>query len=229
MAGRDTGIYLIEQISTGRRYVGSAVSFKARWRGHINSLNAGKHHSQYLLRCWNKRGPQDFRFSVALYCDKENLLMYEQALIDFYLPEFNTNPTAGSMLGFKFSDESKAKMSEAAKRTKNFTGRSHSEESKRKISESRKGKGGGERTIERRANISAALKGRTVPPEMRVRISATLTGTSTGRGLLTPDQVRQIRDLRNQGMGKCRIAKQMGIGENAADTVIRNNAYGWVA
>jgi group I intron endonuclease len=228
MAGRDTGIYVIQHLASGRRYVGSAVSFKKRWYEHVNALNAGRHHSSYLMRCWRKYGPDAFTFTVALYCDRENLLMYEQALIDFYRPEFNSNPTAGSMLGFRMTAESKAKLSAAAKRTKNFTGHRHTEESKRRISESRKGKGGGPMALERRQRIGAAHKGRIISPEMRARISAKLTGTSTGRGYLSAEQVREVRRLKGEGFGKCRIAARLGIPENAADSVIRNNAYLWV-
>lgn len=228
MAGRDTGIYVIQHLASGRRYVGSAVSLRKRWREHINAIHRGVHHSSYLMRCWRKYGPDSFSFTVALYCDKENLLMYEQALIDFYQPEFNSAPKAGSQLGYKHRPETLAKMSAA--RMGIPTGRSivHTVETRLRISESRKGKGGGPMSEERRRKIGEAQKGRQFSAEMRARISATLTGTSTGRGLLTPDQVRQVRALRSQGLGKCRIAKQLGIGENAADTVIRNNAYLWV-
>lgn len=162
---------------SGRRYIGSAVNIPKRWKEHRRGLQSGKHHSKFMQRCWRVR-PDAFRFEVMLYCARENLLMYEQIMLDGYKPEFNTAPTAGSQLGFRMSDESKGKLSEAAKRTKNFTGHKHSEESRKKISDSRKGKGGDKGwTQERRDRISAALKGRVISHDQRRRISEKLTGS----------------------------------------------------
>lgn len=223
----DTGIYCITDVQSGRRYVGSAVHFKRRWRLHVDQLRGGKHHSKFLQRTFNQR-PHAIRFERLIYCARADLIMYEQRFLDAWKPEFNGAPTAGSMLGFRFTDESRLKMSHAAKRTKNFTGKTHSEESKRKISDSRKGKGGGYRSPERCANISKSLKGRVVTPEMRARISATLTGTSTGRGKLTPDQVREIRRLRETGLGRISIGRILGLPASTVNSVTGNHAYGWV-
>lgn len=226
--GVNCGVYLIEHLESGRRYVGSAVLLKKRWKEHLRQLTENRHHSRFLQRAWNKYGESAFRFSVILYCDKPNLLMYEQALIDFYSPEYNSAPTAGSQLGFRHSPESRAKLSIAAKRTRNFTGHKHTEETKRRISQSRIGKGGGPMSADRRAKIGAAHKGRVVTEEQRRKISATLTGTSTGRGSLSEDQVREVRRLRESGLGKIRIGKSMGISIHAADAVIGRHAYLWV-
>lgn len=223
-----SGVYVIEHIATGRRYVGSAVDLVKRWKEHRRQLMQGRHHSRFLQRAWDKCGPEAFSFRVALLCDRVNLLFYEQALIDFYRPEYNSAPTAGSQLGFKMSDEAKAKMSQAAKRTRNFTGHQHSEETKRQISASRKGKVGGPRTPELRAKISAALKGKVCPSERRERISASLSGRSTGRGALTEAQVREVRAMRSKGMGRIRIGRALGISASAASAVIGGHAYLWV-
>lgn len=177
MISTGSGVYMIVDNVSGRRYVGSAVNLRKRRREHWRGLESGKHHSKFMRRCWAVR-PDAFEFKVVLYCSRENLLMYEQLLIDGYKPEFNSAPKAGSQLGFRMSDESKAKLSEAAKRTKNFTGHKHSEESRKKISDSRKGKGGDKGwTQERRDRISAALKGRVISDDQRAKISAKLTGS----------------------------------------------------
>lgn len=176
MASSASGIYMILDTVSGRRYIGSAMRIDARWREHRRGLALGHHHSKFMLRCWRKR-PESFEFKVMLYCSKENLIMYEQILIDYYKPEFNSAPKAGSQLGFRMSPESKAKLSEAAKRTRNFTGKTHSEESKRKISESRKGKGGDKGwTQERRDKISSSNKGKVVSLKQREMISRKLRG-----------------------------------------------------
>jgi hypothetical protein len=53
----------------------------------------------------------------------------EQYYIDLFKPEYNILPTAGSSLGFKYTEESKTKMSECEAPHKN-----QSEETKAKIS-----------------------------------------------------------------------------------------------
>lgn len=192
----NSGIYQITNTATGCRYVGSAKNIKYRWTMHRRQLNNKTHHSKYMQRSWHSHGPEVFKFTVLLYCDVGNLIMYEQRCLDALKPEYNSAPIAGSMLGFKFTEESKLKLSVAAKRTRNFTGHRHSDESKAKISLSRKGKGGGQRSAERRARISAALKGRSVPDEMKSRISATLMGHKQ-----SPEQIeKRMKKIRGRKM-----------------------------
>jgi group I intron endonuclease len=142
----------------------------------VQSLNRGDHHSRALQRAWLRYTPRAFQFNKLLACSKENLIMYEQIFIDALQPEYNCAPRAGSNLGLKMSVESRAKLSEAAKRTRNFTGKTHSAESRSKISASRSGKGGGPMSQERKDKIGAAHKGRVITHEQRAKISATLMG-----------------------------------------------------
>lgn len=226
----DTGVYLIENIANGRRYVGSSVTLKKRWKEHQRGLLENKHHSRFLQRAWNKYGPLFFRFTVVAYCSRSDLLFYEQRLIDGLNPDYNTSPIAGSQLGYRHSEETRAKL-RAARARNGFSpmkGRKHTPETLKKISEGRKGKGGGPRSPERLAKISAALKGRPVTTEMRERISKTLTGTSTGRGNLTEDEVRSIRALHSIGKRQCEISKELGIPKTRVHTVVRGHGYGWV-
>lgn len=226
----DTGVYLIENVANGRRYVGSAASLKKRWREHRRQLAEGRHHSRFLQRAWDKYGPLFFKFQVVAYCDKANLLFYEQRLIDGLNPDYNVAPVAGSQLGYRHTDETREKMSIARRRNPSSPrkGMTHSAESKAKISESRKGKGGGPRSPERLAKISAALKGRPCPEHRKKQIAETLTGTSTGRGKMTDGQVREIRIRWAWGARKCEIAKAMGIRPSWVNTVVDGHGYGWV-
>ena len=50
------------------------------------------------------------------------------------------HPPKGHMEGFIYTDEMKRKMSEAAKRTKNFKGKRHTQETKDRIRRAHKGK-----------------------------------------------------------------------------------------
>lgn len=223
-----SGVYEIKNLVNGKRYIGSAVDFGNRFRQHAQSLKRGDHHSIALQRAWVMYGPFAFQFNKLLVCSKENLIMYEQAAMDAMKPEYNCAPRAGSRLGMKASDEVRKKHAEAARRTKNFSGKKHTEESKAKISANRKGKGGGPRSPERLAKISAALKGRIITSEQRAAISAKLTGKSTGRGKLTEDQVREIRRLYESGMRQCEVAKATGIARKHVHTVVNKHGYTWV-
>lgn len=173
-----TGIYEIKNLSNGKRYIGSAVDFGNRWRVHAQSLKRGDHHSRALQRAWNKYSPAAFQFNRLIVCSKENLIMYEQAAIDAFNPEYNCAPKAGSQLGYKHSEESRKRMSES--RPKDFspmTGKSHTEEARAKISANRKGKCIGiVFSDERKRKISDAHKGRSVSQETRDKIAETLRG-----------------------------------------------------
>lgn len=208
----NTGIYEIRNTVNGKRYVGSAVSFWNRWRTHVQSLKRGDHHSIALQRAWKAYGPAAFQFNKLLACSKENLILYEQICMDAYRPEYNIAPKAGSQLGFKMRPESRALLSESAKRTKNFSGRKHTEESKAKISESRKGKGGGQRTPERLAKIGAAHRGMPKSEEHKAKISATLMGHKQ-----TPEQIeKRMQKIRGRKMPE-------GFSEAASARMLKEN------
>jgi len=136
---RASGIYQILCKPTGKVYIGSAVYLMQRKAEHRRALSSGIHHSSHLQRAWNKYGPESFYFSVLEYCDIELLIEREQSFIDSiksYSRDygFNMNPTAGSGLGYKHTDEAKAKMS------KNMTGFKHSNETRKLMTEMRTGK-----------------------------------------------------------------------------------------
>lgn len=130
-----SGIYTIVNTVNGRVYVGSAVNFTTRWRGHRNSLDSGTHRNPYLQRAWNKYGADKFVFTPILYCDREFLITWEQIALDGYSRQhgwrnlYNVYRKAKSMLGYRFSPEIRAKMS-AAQKARNHR---HSEETKAKI------------------------------------------------------------------------------------------------
>ena len=175
-ADNTTGIYAIVHLATGRKYLGSAMNVGDRWIQHQTRLTLKRHHSIALQRAWDKYGADAFGFRMLLTCEPKNLLFYEQRAFDAWRPEFNCNKTAGSMFGYRFSDESKSKMAAAARRTRNRLGKPHTPESKRKISEAKRGHRYGPQSAERRAKIGAKHKGKIITPEQRAQISRKLTG-----------------------------------------------------
>jgi len=172
------GVYLIEG-PRGRQYVGSSVRIKKRWKEHRRQLESGCHHNQFLQRAWTKYGPGSFGFRVLLVCDSELAVFYEQRAIDALNPEYNCAPFAGSMLGYRHSDESRKKMSASSSsrlKGSNFKGHSHSAETKRRISERKSGVARGPHSLETREKIGAAHRGKVISPMQRERISKSLSG-----------------------------------------------------
>ena len=61
---RSKGVYMIEHIQTGIKYVGSTkLTFSARWRAHINGLYKGIGNA-VLLNIFNKYGIDGFKFKI---------------------------------------------------------------------------------------------------------------------------------------------------------------------
>jgi len=77
-----SGIYKITNTANGKVYIGSSKDMQNRFKTHKRALNTNKHHSTKLQRAWNKHGSESFTFDVILLCSIENLIMYEQILID---------------------------------------------------------------------------------------------------------------------------------------------------
>lgn len=109
----NSGVYRIIHTDTGRCYVGSSVTLRARFKHHRTMLRAGKHGNPHLQRAWNKYGEDKFQFKVDLHCAPEMVLFYEQLLIDGLKPEFNISPTAGSAFGHRHSEEVRKTMGRA--------------------------------------------------------------------------------------------------------------------
>lgn len=135
----DTGIYQIKSIShPDRIYIGSASSLTKRKKRHFQALARGDHHSPILQHHYDKYGADDLVFEPLMYCVIDDLLKYEQCLLDFYIPYFNVCNKAGSRLGVKATEETREKNRLNALGNKNMLGHKHSEESNRKNRESQK-------------------------------------------------------------------------------------------
>lgn len=169
MENYNTGIYQIVNLINGKRYIGSAVNFEQREISHFNTLIMQIHKNKYLQRAYNKYGKENFKFELILYCDKENLIFYEQRAIDAYdfKKLYNISKTAGSNLGMKFTEEHKRKIGNANR------GKKHSEESIRKSSQANKGR---TMSTEHKEKLSKLFTGKKRNPEIGIKISIALTG-----------------------------------------------------
>lgn len=155
----ESGIYKITNEANGKFYIGSATSLVKRRRSHLSSLKYGRHKNEKLQRSYEKHGKDVFKFETVLYCDAKDLIMYEQIVIDAFDPVsngYNIKPVAGSTVGYKHSEEAKAKMKAS------WVGRvlpPPSDDRGRKISEAKTGKKRKPFTDEARRNMSLARIG----------------------------------------------------------------------
>jgi len=141
-----SGVYEIRNKINTYRYIGSSVDLRSRFREHKSLLNRSCHCNPHLQNAWNKHGKESFEFHALLYCDKESVLVYEQLLIDKFMPEYNICPVAGNTLGYKHTEETKRKMSIASSNC--------SDETRQKLSKAAKGKKRKPFTEEHKRNIS---------------------------------------------------------------------------
>lgn len=77
------GVYMIECLATGSRYVGSAHRqiVAARLAQELSELKAGRHHSSLLQKDWNKFGNQAFVWQVRASASPKESLTEEFRLI----------------------------------------------------------------------------------------------------------------------------------------------------
>lgn len=127
-----SGIYLIHNNVNGKQYIGSGMDLSKRLATYYfpSRLSDNRYISNSIL----KYGHSNFSV-VILYIlgntglqTKMNILNKEQYHIDLYKPVLNLNPTAGSSMGFKHSEESKKLISEFRK------GKPLSESTKKRLS-----------------------------------------------------------------------------------------------
>ena len=206
------GIYEILCVRNGRKYIGSAIDMQKRWRQHYTGLNNGTHHSQHLQRAWSKHGESSFVFQVIERCESADLICREQHYIDTLNPEFNSNPIAGSMLGFRHSEESKRKM--AASRPSGFSsfaGRRHTEETKRRISKKKSGVRQSHEAVRKRADSIRKLMGKHCAKKF------------------SEEQIREIRLLSGTGIKNIEIANRFGVSDGVISEIKNRKTYRWVA
>lgn len=110
-----SGIYKITNIVNNKFYIGSSINVKKRLKQHLSALVKNNHYNSILTRAYNKYGDDNFKFELLFKCEpvREDLLFWEQLCLNNLECHYNLSRVAGSMLGYKHSDTTRAKVSMA--------------------------------------------------------------------------------------------------------------------
>ena len=127
------GVYQIVNKINDKRYIGSSINLNRRRSNHFSNLRKDKSVHPHLQAAWNLYGEDAFEFGHILICEEFELLRYEQALLDKWKPEYNSNPVVGS--GYKHSPSPEVR----ERYSLMFKGKKRPKETGAKISSSKKG------------------------------------------------------------------------------------------
>jgi len=204
------GIYCIENLKNGKKYIGQTINLERRKHEHFSLLKRNHHSNTHLQSSYNKYGEENFKFRILLYCEPFELTRHEQFFVDYYTPKLLYNvrlECVNSNQGITFPEETKKKMSEAHNGKNNpMYGKHHSEKARERISEAKRGENhpmyGKHHSKEAKEKISKANNGENNPmygkhlsKETKRKLSETNSGEKGHNSKLKENQVFEILDL----------------------------------
>lgn len=232
---KQTGIYRITNKINGKSYIGkTGMNFGDRWDSHRALLNAGKHDNPHLQRAWNKYGAAAFEFAIVeLVSDPAELNDREIKYIADYRnlgSSYNIHDggDGGINLGKHLSAETKQKI--GSKNRAHMLGRKATDETKGKMSASQSARYAlwtkeqradwGKMTAEKasgyrwsdEAKASFAEKQRQAPNSAK----------------FTPDDVRAIRQEREEGATLASLAEKYHTSQSYISSIIHRRRWAFI-
>lgn len=214
MAESISGVYQIENITNGDKYIGSSKSILRRWGCYRWLLRNGKCDNPHLQRAWDLYGSSSFVFSI-LECglEQNELIVREQYHIDGLCPSYNIRIIADRNSGVKFSEESRLRMSQTRKGIK------YTEERKLRVKGSHIG-------IKNSESTRAKLRGRHHTDEAKRKISLAVSGEKRKTSKLTENGIRDIRfRYAAGGITQRELGLEFGVNPSVISRVTHGKAW----
>lgn len=105
---KKAGIYRWINNDNNKTYIGSSVNLSNRFRLYFNYdfISDMSRNKSMIHEALAKYGYSRFTLEILEYCDESLVLTREQYYLDTLNPDYNILKIAGSLTGFKHSDES---------------------------------------------------------------------------------------------------------------------------
>lgn len=99
-----SGIYRITNLTNNKTYIGSSVDLKRRFTCYYSFKHIERWKTSTICKALIKYGYSGFKLEILEYCAPK--VYWKRTVLFRYLnPEYNILKTAGSLLGFKHSEE----------------------------------------------------------------------------------------------------------------------------
>lgn len=139
-----SGIYSWTNKLTGNIYIGQSVNLSAWFKNYYNVSYLSSKHNLIICRALIKYGYSNFSLEILEYCDLSVLVEREQYYLDKFKGSYNILKVAGSSIGNKHYEETKAKISKSLKgiytgKNSALFGRTHSKETRILMSQKKVG------------------------------------------------------------------------------------------
>jgi len=212
-----SGVYQIKNVINNKLYIGSSNNVTKRWISHKSLLENKKHKNKYLINAWHKYGRNSFIFSVIEYVEIDKLIEREQHYIDFYNTSdrnfgYNLAPKAGRTAGCVFSNETRKKMSDSAKKKSPM-----SKETRKKMGIARIGNKNGCRIVtdEERKMMS----------EIRIGINR---GENNGRAITNKEEIIAMRNDYDNGLSISKIMTKYNKKNTFTYQIVKRLRWNWL-